>query len=136
MPNFFNRTAQLHYCQLTSILTSDVAERQHIILRRNVAPTLFFFIAIGLNREVQDWLINEQRSLKPARWLQLVGWLMDQDVFLVYQRSKMARFLMENGGLAERYSARSISLALSRPLPQDIEKGIKEAFCRYFCNGF
>lgn len=70
--------------------------------------------------------------LKERRWLQIVGWLMDQYIFCESKKSQIARFLVEMEVMSCSRQIRNLQSMMSRPLPPDLNKVLQETLKLFF----
>lgn len=126
------RAAQLQYCRLITSLVSDQAIARGIVSQRNVTPILFFFIQVGNHTELRPWLMPTPSCFKESRWLQIVGWLMDQYVFCEGKKSHIAEYLVEMGEIRRKRKLRTLHNSLAKPLPPDILNLVQMVFSLFF----
>lgn len=123
---------QAQYCRLFSRLVSDEAIREGFVSLQNVVPVIFFFMSVGTDPGLRSWLMPEGKPLCEGRFLRVTGWLMEQQVFMTDQNTKVADMLLGDDLLCQCRNRQSIKSLMSRDMPLWADEELQTIFERYF----
>lgn len=128
MPNNSNCAAYQQLNNLVALMVSDQAIAHRIITPRSIRPLLLFFLDLTSDRQLRQWLMPRPDCLKESRWLKIVGWLLDRDVFVVSQKKAMAEFLQCSHLLRSNCTVVTVRTVMSHSLPPDVEHRLLTLF--------
>lgn len=128
MPNNSKCAAYQQLNNLVALMVSDQAIAYRIITARSIRPLLLFFLDVTTDQQLRPWLIPRPDCLKESRWLKIVGWLLDHDVFVVDQKTTMADFLLSSHLLRSNCTLKTVRTVMSHSLSPDVEHRLLTLF--------
>jgi len=123
---------QWQYCRLATSLVDGMAIANGLVASSNVSPILDFFILAGHEQVVSKWVMPEGKPMVETHFLQMVGWLIGQQVFMVGKKSRLADYLYMRGEMESSTQNQSIRTMMSREIPRKIDKALEQIYRKCF----
>ncbi len=128
MPTKFSCNGQLHYCRLITALVDDKAIAEGIIAPKNVTQVLFYFIRLAEQEEFIRWITDQNGNLKERQWLQVLNYLINEEIFMANKKSLIVDYLIRHRELSRFKTSKDVQDAMWRPMKALIISCLRESF--------